>query len=427
MRKQAALRLLLALAVGSIVGLIANAFAGQAEWLDVCVRYVAEPIGKVFIRLLLMLVIPIMFSALVMGIAELELAQLGRLGVRTLGYTALVSTIAVLVGLVLVNVLQPGSGLPRELLGTARAAVEAAPLPKSTSAIDLLIGVVPSNPVAAAAPGDMLAWLFFSIFFGVGLALTQSPKADALRQLIAGLFEVCMKLMDLVLKLAPLGVGALMFAMTARVGLAVLVQLGAYVGVVVLGLAFHLFVVYGAGVRWLGGRSAVGFFRDIRLALVTAFSTASSNATLPTALRVAEENLRLPTHVSRFVLTAGATMNQNGTALFEGVTVLFLAQAYGVDLSLTQQAIVMLICILAGVGTAGVPAGSLPVIAMILTLLGVPAEAIGLVLGVDRLLDMCRTTVNVAGDLAVASLVAKGEPAADPAERPAANAPDAGA
>lgn len=427
MRKQAALRLLLALAIGSALGLAANAFAGEAQWLELCVRYVAEPVGKVFIRLLLMLVIPIMFSALVMGIGELELHQLGRLGIRTLAYTTLVSSVAVLLGVTLVNVLEPGHGLPRELLGTARSAVEAAPLPKSTSAIDLLIGVVPNNPVAAAATGDMLAWLFFSIFFGVGLALTQGPKVDALRQIIGGLFDVCMKLMDLVLKLAPLGVGALMFSMTARVGLSVLVQLGAYVGVVVVGLGFHLFVVYGAAVQWFGRRSAIGFFRDIRLALVTAFSTASSNATLPTALRVAEENLRLPTHVSRFVLTAGATMNQNGTALFEGVTVLFLAQAYGVELDLTQQAIVMLICILAGVGTAGVPAGSLPVIAMILTLLGVPAEAIGLVLGVDRLLDMCRTTVNVAGDLVVASLVAKGESAVDRAEGPSDDAPETGA
>lgn len=427
MRKQAALRLLFALAVGSGVGLAVNTFAGQAEWLDLCVRYVAEPIGKIFIRLLLMLVVPIMFSALVMGIAELELSHLGRLGVRTLGYTALVSTVAVLVGLALVNGLQPGSELPRELLGKARSAVEAAPLPKSTSAVDLLIGVVPSNPVGAAATGDMLAWLFFSIIFGVGLALTKGPKTEVLQRAIAGLFEVCMKLMDLVLKLAPLGIGALMFAMTARVGLDVLLQIGAYVGVVVLGLAFHLFVVYGAGVRFIGGRSATGFFRDIRLALITAFSTASSNATLPTALRVADENLRLPTHVSRFVLTAGATMNQNGTALFEGVTVLFLAQAYGVELGLGQQALVMLICILAGIGTAGVPAGSLPVIAMILTLLGVPAEGIGLILGVDRLLDMCRTTVNVAGDLAVAVLVAKGEPAHEQALGPSDTASDTGA
>ena len=426
MRKQSAYRLLIALALGSALGLAANAVAGQAEWLDVAVRYVAEPIGKIFIRLLLMLVIPIMFSALVMGIAELDLKHLGRLGVRTLGYTASVSTIAVLLGLGLVNWLEPGSTVSQELLGKARSAVEAAPLPKSTSAIDLLIGVVPNNPVGAAATGDMLAWLFFSIFFGIGLALTKTPKAETLQHAIAGLFDVCMTLMDLVLKLAPLGVGCLMFSMTARVGLGVLLQLGAYVGVVVLGLGFHLFVVYGVAVRWLGGRSALGFFRDIRLALVTAFSTASSNATLPTALRVAEENLRLPTHVSRFVLTAGATMNQNGTALFEGVTVLFLAQAAGVHLSLTQQAIVMLICILAGVGTAGVPAGSLPVIAMILTLLGVPAEAIGLVLGVDRLLDMCRTTVNVAGDLAVATLVAKGEPASDQATEPVQSAPDPG-
>jgi DAACS family dicarboxylate/amino acid:cation (Na+ or H+) symporter len=181
------------------------------------------------------------------------------------------------------------------------------------------------------------------------------------------------------------------------------------VGVVVLGLGLHLFVVYGLSVRFLSGLSPLKFFSDIRLALATAFSTASSNATLPTALRVADENLKLPSHVSRFVLTAGATMNQNGTALFEGVTVLFLAQAYGVELDLGRQFVVMIICVLAGIGTAGVPAGSLPVIAMILTMLGIPAEGIGIVLGVDRFLDMCRTTVNVAGDLAAAVFVAKGE------------------
>jgi Na+/H+-dicarboxylate symporter len=178
---------------------------------------------------------------------------------------------------------------------------------------------------------------------------------------------------------------------------------------VLVALAVQQFVVYSLAVRWLGGMSPTRFFRGIRAAMVTAFSTASSNATLPTALRVAEEELRLPPHVSRFVLTIGSTANQNGTALFEGVTVLFLAQFYDIDLRFTQQVMVVLICVLGGVGTAGVPAGSIPVIAMILGMVGIPVEGIGMILGVDRFLDMCRTTLNVTGDLAAAVVVARGE------------------
>jgi DAACS family dicarboxylate/amino acid:cation (Na+ or H+) symporter len=404
-------RLLLGLAIGSVLGLSANALAAGEPWLNGFIRYVTEPLGSIFIRALLCLIIPIVFSALAMGIGELDLKHLGRLGARTLGYTVLVSSIAVLLGLVLVNTLQPGAGASSDLIAHARKAVEAAPKPVGSSPIDLLVAMVPNNPIQAAASGDMLAFVVFSIFFGIGLAITKTEPSQALRRGIAGLFDVCMTLIGLVLKLGPFGVGALMFTMTARVGLSILVQLAAYVAVVILGLGLHLFGVYGLLLRTIAGRSPLAFFRDCRLALATAFSTASSNATLPTALHVADEHLRLPRHVSRFVLTAGATMNQNGTALFEGVTVLFLAQVYGVELGIAQQVLVMAICILAGIGTAGVPAGSLPVIAMILGLVGVPPEGIGLLLGVDRLLDMCRTTVNVGGDLVVAALVARAEPA----------------
>jgi DAACS family dicarboxylate/amino acid:cation (Na+ or H+) symporter len=256
----------------------------------------------------------------------------------------------------------------------------------------------------------MIAVIAFSLVFGMGLSQTRSPAALRLREVIQGLFDVMMRVIDGVLWLAPVGVGALLFTMTARTGGAVLAQLGAYVGVVVLGLALHMTIVYSTVVRAFGKMSPLKFFRGVRLAMATAFSTASSSATLPTALEVADEELRLPRHVSRFVLTAGATLNQNGTALFEGVTVLFLAQAYGVELDLGKQAIVLGICVLAGIGTAGVPAGSLPVIVAMLSVVGVPTEAIGLILGVDRLLDMCRTVLNVTGDLAIAVLVSRGEP-----------------
>ncbi len=207
-----------------------------------------------------------------------------------------------------------------------------------------------------------------------------------------------------------MGVAALLFTLTAQLGVEVLLPLGKYVGVVLLALGVHQFGVYSACVWFLGGMRPRDFFRNVQEAMLTAFSTASSNATLPTALRVAEEKLQLPPQIARFVLTIGSTANQNGTALFEGVTVLFLAQFFGVDLTLGQQVIVLVVCMLGGIGTAGVPAGSIPVVAMILGQVGVPVEGIGVILGVDRFLDMCRTTLNVTGDLAAAVVVSRGEP-----------------
>jgi len=255
----------------------------------------------------------------------------------------------------------------------------------------------------------MLAVMVFSLFLGIGLALTRTEPARRFEEALEGLYDVVMRLLGMVLQFAPIGVACLLFTLTARLGLDVIRQLGAYVLVVVGALAVHQFIVYSISVAWLGGMNPLRFFSGVRPAMVTAFSTASSNATLPTSLMVAEENLRLPSHVSRFVLTLGSTANQNGTALFEGVTVLFLAQFYGVDLTLAQQVSVAFICVLGGIGTAGVPAGSIPVVVMILGMIGVPAEGIGMILGVDRFLDMCRTTLNVTGDLAAAVVVSRGE------------------
>jgi DAACS family dicarboxylate/amino acid:cation (Na+ or H+) symporter len=205
-----------------------------------------------------------------------------------------------------------------------------------------------------------------------------------------------------------------MFNLAALFGWDLLVRLAAFVGVAVGAMAIHMFVVYPICIWLLAGRNPLKFFSAVREPIVVAFSTASSNATLPVSMRAAETELNLPRRIARFVLTVGATANQNGTALFEGVTVLFLAQFFGIDLSLSQQVIVMLVCILGGIGTAGVPAGSLPVIAMILVMVGIPPEGIGLILGVDRFLDMCRTTLNVTGDLVVATVVSRGEKDPEP-------------
>ncbi len=235
-----------------------------------------------------------------------------------------------------------------------------------------------------------------------------------------------MKLINLVIKLAPIAIAALMFNLAALFGWELLVRLGAYAGVALGAMAIHMFVVYPLLVMIFGGMNPLKFANGVKEPFVVAFSTASSNATLPIALKAAEEKLKLPRRISRFVLTVGATANQNGTALFEGVTVLFLAQFFGVELSLHQQLVVMLVCILGGIGTAGVPAGSLPVVALILVMVGVPPEGIGLILGVDRFLDMCRTTLNVTGDLVAATVVSRGETdAVVPADEPDPVAPPA--
>ncbi len=407
---------MLGLIAGAGLGVASHLLWGQSPALQWFIANLSDPAGKLFLRLLFMLVIPLIFAALSLGVVEVgDLKSLGRIGLKTLAYTVIVSLIAVLLGVGLVNLFRPGDGLPptlrESLSATARSGSALLPragdLPKG--GVELLVGIVPDNPVRAMANGDMLAVMFFSLLFGIGLASSRGPAAVRLREALEGLYEVVTRLIDLVIRLAPYGVAALIFTLTARLGYDVLRQLGQYVLVVLLGLALHQFVVYSLAVKFLGGMSPKRFFTDVREAMLTAFSTASSNATLPTALKVSEENLKLPSHVSRFVLTVGSTANQNGTALFEGVTVLFLAQFYGVHLALAQQALVVLVCVLGGIGTAGVPAGSIPVVIMILGAVGVPPEGIGMILGVDRFLDMCRTTLNVTGDLAAAVVVSRGE------------------
>jgi Na+/H+-dicarboxylate symporter len=422
-------RILLGGLLGAAAGILAHLVfatpAGISPGLARFIHIVTGPIGQIFLRLLFMLVVPLIFSALVLGVVEMgDPRKLGRVGLKTLLYTVVISAIAVLIGVTLVNVLQPGTGISPELkarltAGAAERAAALATAPAPKTGIDLVTQIVPNNPVKSAAEGDMLGLMFFSLLFGIALAIVRTEGTARLQETIQGLYDVTMWLIGWVISLAPIGVAALLFTLTAELGYEILQQLAFYVGVVVLALAIHQFVVYSLAVRFLGGMSPLFFFRGIEAAMITAFSTASSNATLPTALKVAEENLRLPASVSRFVLTVGSTMNQNGTALFEGVTVLFLAQFYGVHLSLGEQITVVLICILGGIGTAGVPAGSIPVVALILGLVGVPVEGIGLILGVDRFLDMCRTTLNVTGDLAAAVVVSRGEgpdlPAPDPA------------
>ena len=404
--------------VGLVAGLIVYTAARGAPWVEFVTTYITQPIGQVFLRLLFMLVIPLLFSALVVGISEMgEIRSLKRVGIRTLVYTVAVSSIAVIVSLLTVNLLHPGAGVDRaaasELLAAQadRAGAIVQTGAEQPSAMDSFINIIPNNLVEVmGSNASILSVMFFALFFGIGLLLTDTRNARMLQRGFEGLFDVTMRLILIVIKMAPLAVACFMFNLAALFGWDLLVRLSAYVGVVLLALGIQMFIVFPILLATLGKKSPLAFFRETQEASVMAFSTASSNATLPTSLRVADENLKLPRRVARFVLTIGATANQNGTAMFEGVTVIFLAQFFGVDLTLWQQVMVMLVCILGGIGTAGVPAGSLPVVALILAMVGIEPQAIAIVLGVDRFLDMCRTTLNVVGDLVAAQVISASEP-----------------
>lgn len=418
------LKVLLGFVLGALLGLVAHMQGADAPLVANTIAWVTKPVGQVFLNLLFMLVIPLMFSALVLGVAELgDIASLGRLGWKTLTYTAVVTGAAVAIGLLMVNLVQPGTHLDPALVQQAMAsnAAKAGDIVSSghqLNALELLVNIVPHNIIGAMADDKQkLGIVFFALMVGIGLVLTQSPATEAFKHALQGLFEVCMKLIGLFVRLAPYAVACFMFTLTAQLGWDVLAGLAWFVVTVVAALALHMFVVLPLWVRFMGGMSPRVFFRGSQEATLMAFATASSTATLPVTLRVAEESLRLPRKVSRFVLTVGASANHHGTALFEGVTVLFLSQVFGQHLPLAEQLMVLVLCILGGIGTAGIPSGSLPVIAMICGIIGLDPAGIGIILGVNTFLDMCRTSLNVTGDLATAVVVSHRSGEADlPAE-----------
>ena len=405
-------KLLIALVAGIALGALLHPYAGT-PWLVALSTHILRPIGQIFLRLIFMIVVPMVFSALVIGVYELGRGH-GLSGVagRTLAFTLILSSASVLVGMMLVNALRPGDGLnlaADTLPGAAGVDALKANAAATRPLSDIVIELVPRNPLESAVralDGEMLQLMIFALIFGV--ALSRMGKADedpVLLRVLEQIFDACMRIVHFVMRLAPLAVFAIIFNTAFTFGTAVFASLFFYVVTVVAALLIQQFIVYSAMLWAFARRSPLEFFRNCREVYLYAFSTASSNATLPLSLDVAERKLALPSDVSRFVLTVGATANQNGTALFEGITVLFLAQVYGLDLTAGQQVRVMLMSILAGIGTAGVPGGSLPMVMIVAQSVGIPPEGMGLILGVDRFLDMCRTAVNVSGDLVIAALV----------------------
>ena len=407
---------------GAALGVVAHWLWGDEPWLKGFVENVTLPAGKIFLRLIMMVVIPLVMSALILGVAELgDPRRLGRVGLRTLMFTIILSSISVLLGVGAANLIRPGEGLSdearavlMEMIRGSSATLPPPPAPKS--GLQIVLDLIPENPVEAmtrAFQGDMIAVMVFALTLGIALTTIDRPTADPLLRWLQALFETVMKVIDFAMRLAPYGVGALLFTVTARSGLEVLRILAVYVCTVLAALLIHQVVTYSLALKVFGGMSPTFFFTRVREVMLTAFSTSSSNATLPTTLRVAEQELGVPRSIGHFVLTLGSTLNQNGTALYEGITVIFLAQFFGIPLTLQGQVMVALLSILAGIGTAGVPGGSLPLVAALLVTVGVPIEGITIILGVDRLLDMCRTVLNVTGDMVVAVCVARSEEQGD--------------
>jgi DAACS family dicarboxylate/amino acid:cation (Na+ or H+) symporter len=417
-------RILIGLAVGVIAGVSVNfAFGGDHPRVAWVIDNITQPIGQLFLRLLLMIVVPLVFSSLVVGVAGIgDIRKLGRVGLKSFAYCLVISAISVVIGLTLANTIKPGkridpttsAALQQRYATDATKTVEDAKKASTATPKPLMAVVetiVPKNPVFAVAGENpnMLHLMFFALVIGIAITLIPVRITAPLLRGLEALYEITAKIIEMIMKFAPYAVACLLFNNTARFGLDLLQALGWFVLTVLVGLSLHMFGVYSLSVYFLSRLSPLDFFRRIKTVILTAFSTSSSNATLPTALKISEENLGVPQEINSFVLTVGATANQNGTALYEGVTVLFLAQLAGVDLSLGQQLMVVYLAILGGIGTAGVPSGSIPFIIGVLVTIGVNPALIAIILGVDRILDMCRTTLNVVGDITAATYVARSE------------------
>jgi DAACS family dicarboxylate/amino acid:cation (Na+ or H+) symporter len=410
-------KIMLGLVIGAALGILANNTLGGAHPLVAGInKYVAGPIGQIFLRMLFMIVVPLIFASISLGVAGLgDLRRVGRIGAKALTYFLVTTALATSLGLVVVRVVRPGERISTETrtslmetyAGDASSRVEAAAT--SNFGIETLVNIVPRNPVKSAVDLEMLSLIFFGLIFGAALTMIAAEKAKPMIGFLQALNDVVIKIVGMAMYLAPIGVTALIFGVTSRFGFELLKLLSWYVATVIGALVIHMAVTNSVLVRVLGGMSPAKFYSRIRGAPVTAFSTSSSAAALPTTIATAEQNLGVPPQIAGFVLPLGSTMCMNGTALFEGVTVITLAQAFNVELSLGQMVAVMIMSVLTAVGAAGVPGGSIPLLVGVMAMFGVPAEGIAIILGIDRILDMSRTCVNVCGDLVCTTYIGRSE------------------
>lgn len=394
-------KIIIALIAGIIVGLIFNLAIPESAF-NTAEAYVLKPVGQIFIKLITMLVVPVVLFSLILGTAGIsDPKKLGRIGGKTIIFFLATTTIALVLALSFAFLIQPGSG-SFQLEGAEFEAREAPPV------IDTLLNIIPTNPIQAMTSGNMLQIIFFSILVGYALSRLGNRGQGLLNILEQG-NEVMMKLVHLVMRFAPYGAFALITIAIGGQGFDAIAAMGKYMFVVLLVLLLHGIFTYGTAVSVLGKMNPLKFFKGFSPAMVVAFSTASSAATLPVSMDTAQRNLKVPKPISGFVQPLGATVNMDGTAIMQGVATVFIAQVYGLELGLTAILTVILTATLASIGTAGVPGVGLIMLTMVLTSVGLPVEAVALILGVDRLLDMCRTALNITGDAACAVAVSKSE------------------
>ena len=418
-RKLLSLKLHWQILVALVLAVIAGWLSGtDAEIFGIRFLAVYTFLGTLFMNALKMLIVPLIMSSIITGIAGISNGgAMGRLGGKTLLYYLTTTLLAVLAGLIMVNIMTPGlvDGKPAREVVSFMAETDTTDIAArvqgrgAEDVVEIFIRMVPVNIVAAAAEGKMLGLIFFSLLFGYFMTRIEGPPARALKDLWQGVFAVMMKITDWVMQFAPIGVFALVAKVVATTGFAAFEPLLVFFFTVLGALAVHALIVLPLMLRILGGVSPLRHFRAMSPALLTAFSTASSSATLPITMDCVEKRAGVSNQTTSFVLPLGATVNMDGTALYECVAAMFIAQAYGLELDFATQFTVVLVALLTSIGVAGIPAASLVAITIILTAIGLPLEAVGLILAVDRILDMCRTSVNVFGDSCGAVLIGRFE------------------
>lgn len=371
-----------------------------------------RPIGTIFIRLLMFIAIPLVLASLIVGAASLgDIRRVGRLGGKTLLFYLVTITSAITIGLTTVNLIQPGTRLSPD--ASEKLKVEFQPDLQTTvtppNLVDMLVNIVATNPIGALANGEMLQIVFFALMIGVSLTMVDPTKSQPVIQFFDGLSDTMIRMVEMIMKIAPYGVFALISATVGEFGFDILQTLFWYAFTLVIGLALHMFGFLGLLVRVFSGIPILKFFSGMKEAMLVAFTTSSSGATLPVNMRVCEKNLGVPKKITSFVLPLGATINMDGTSMYQAVAAVFIAQVYQMDLGLTAQLTILFTAVLASIGTAPVPGVGIIMLIIVLRSVNVPEEGIALILGIDRLLDMCRTVPNIVGDAAVATIIAKTE------------------
>lgn len=389
-------QIFIALIAGLVVGIALN-MAGMPE-----IATSIKPIGDLFIRGIKMLIVPLVFVSLVTGVSSLDdIATMGRLSIKTVALYLITTALAIVIGLILAVTFQPGSGV-------AMVTNEAVQVREAPPIIDILLNLIPTNPVEAFVEENVLQIIVFAIFFGAAIALV-GEKGRPVRDFFESAAEVIYRLTAIIISFAPYGVFALIAWVAGSYGLELLAPLAKVILLVYIGCIIHAIIVYGGLLKGLARLNPVRFFQGVMEPAMVAFTSTSSAGTLPVSIMATEKNLGVNRRISSFVLPLGATINMDGTALYQGVCAVFIAQVYGIDLGMPQYLIIVLTATLGSLGTAGVPGAGLIMLSLVLTSVGLPLEGVAIIAGIDRILDMARTAVNVVGDCAVASIVAKSE------------------